>query len=355
MCPCVLYSSVNVNPTRRPLTVRLTRTVVGFAFGLHGVTVTAQMRNELVGQSATVQAAVIQSAADSSLRANSVDNRVRPRPSVPFSEWRRPTVQSPLSLATIRTVDSKAPAPWYGPLASLVVPGTGQALFRQQRSVAYMVAEGFLAIRAVRAYRDRNAARSQYQKLAADVARSGFGTDKPVGPWDYYETLEKYTASGAYDLAVGGKFTPESDMDTYNGEVWFIARRIFWASPDSAPAELSAEYQRALSRYKEIAVRDNFRWSWKDQTNVQNEYILSISEANRSKQRMVSTFGLLAVNHLASFVDGYITVRLRKYGGAGLVGATVRTEVRPTGGVGENAYGAAMTVSVPIGNGGRNW
>lgn len=355
MCRCVSCFNVLLPTNPLPRIVRLTSTVAGLAFALGGVALSAQARSESVVQASANEQEVVQLAADSLSAANLSHNRLRPRPSAPFSEQRLSGAQTASPRSTVGYLDSKEPAPWYGPIASLVVPGTGQALFKQQRSVAYLVAEGFLALRAVRAHRDRNTAKLQYQKLAADVARSGFGTDKPVGPWDYYEILEHHTASGAYDLAIGGKFTPETDVDTYNGAVWFEARSIFWASPDAAPPEASAEYQRALSRYKQDAVRDSFRWSWKDQTNVQNEYILSINEANRSKQRLVSTLGLLAVNHLTSFVDGYITVRLRKYGGAGLVGASLRTEVRPTGGFGDNAYGAAMTVSVPFGDAARRW
>ncbi|MEO7361832.1 MAG: hypothetical protein ABI120_15990 [Gemmatimonadaceae bacterium] len=240
-----------------------------------------------------------------------------------------------------------APAPWYAPLASLALPGSGQATLRQQRSVAYLVAEGFLLLRAVRANNDRNSAKLQYQKLAADVARNGFGTDKPTGPWDYYEILEHYPASGAYDLNIGGKFTPETDESTYNGELWYQARQIFWDSPDMAPAESSAQYARALARYQTLAMQGSYRFSWKDQSNVQNEYILSIAEANRSRQQVVSTLGLLAANHLASAVDAYINVRLRRFGGAGLVGASVRTELRPTGQAVDKTFGATMTVSVP--------
>ena len=248
---------------------------------------------------------------------------------------------------------STAPAPWYAPLASLVVPGTGQALLKQQRSVAYFVAEGFMVLRAVRAHHDQNSAKLQYQKLAADVARSGFGTDKPTGPWDYYEILEHYPASGAFDLNVAGKFTPETDVSTYNGEVWFNARQIFWDSPDAPPPESSSQYARALARYKDLAMQGSYRFSWKDQSNVQNEYILSIADANRSRQQVVSTFGLLAANHLASMVDAYINVRLRRYGGAGLVGASIKTEVRPSGASTDQTYGAAMTFSVPVSLGNR--
>ena len=281
---------------------------------------------------------------------------LRPRPSTQFPTRIRDVsrvsvIEMPVPMArstSIPQLRSTAPSPWYAPLASLALPGSGQATLRQQRSVAYLVAEGFLVLRAVRAQNDRNSAKLQYQKLAADVARAGFGTERPNGSWDYYEILEHYPASGAFDLNVAGKFTPETDESTYNGELWFRARQIFWDNPDQAPDEASTQYIRALDRYKSLAMQGSFRFSWKDQSNVQNEYILSIADANRSRQQVVSTLGLLAANHLASAVDAYINVRLRRFGGAGLLGASVKTEVRPTGPAVDKMFGAAMTLSVPV-------
>lgn len=245
-------------------------------------------------------------------------------------------------------------APWFAPLASLAIPGSGQALMRQQRAVAYVAAEAFLVLRAVRAHRDENSAKLQYQRLAAEVARSAFGADRPTGPWDYYEILESYLSSGEFDFNTGGKFTPETNLETYNGIVWLGARRLFWDDPNVAPPESSLEYQRAIDRYKTLAMQGSFRFSWKDQGNVRNEYILSIADANRSQQRVISTFGLLAATHLASAVDAYINVRLRRYGGAGLLGSTtIRTDVRQTGPQSDRGYGAAMTLSIPANIGSR--
>lgn len=290
----------------------------------------------------------------------SATHNVAPRPSAKFVRSASVATEflvdatSATPAATLIQPRAKGPAPWYAPLASLAVPGAGQAMLKQQRLFAYLAAEGFLVLRAVRAQSDRNAAKLQYQKLAADVARSGFGTDRPAGDWDYYEILEHYQSSGNYDLNVGGKFTPEPDVNTYNGNIWYGARLIFWDNPDTAPLEYSAQYTNAIARYKTLAVQGSYRFSWKDQANVHNEYILSIADANRSRQQAVSTIGLLAANHLASAVDAYINVRLRRYGGAGLVGATIKTEVRPTGSSLDRSYGAAMTLSVPVNVGSRS-
>ncbi|MDQ6611282.1 MAG: hypothetical protein M3Y64_02525, partial [Gemmatimonadota bacterium] len=116
-----------------------------------------------------------------------------------------------------RVDDAKARrAPLLAPLASLLMPGSGQALMRQQRSVGYLVVEGFLVLQAVRAQHDVNLAKANFRSIAANIARAGFGADRPNGPWDYYETLEEFSASGSYDLG-GARFSPETDETTYNG------------------------------------------------------------------------------------------------------------------------------------------
>ncbi|MEP6835436.1 MAG: hypothetical protein ABJB74_18770 [Gemmatimonas sp.] len=250
----------------------------------------------------------------------------------------------------------KHSATWWAPVASVVLPGSGQALLRQQRSLAYLVAEAFLVIQASRVKKDYEGARSRYQGIAADVARLQFGADRPVGPWEYYETLAdgSITSSGNYDLAISGKFTPETDETTYNGRQWLLARTLYWASPSEPPATTTAEYQKALLFYQDRAVQGSFRWSWRDNQNAKELYLQTINEANHSKQDRVSMIGLVAANHLLSLVDSYITVRMRRYGGAGLLSASIKSELRPTGIPGDDLFAAALSVSLPIPGSGRH-
>ena len=77
-------------------------------------------------------------------------------------------LRSPLPVATTAPVrwpatlsgTSAAPAPgtsrapWWAPIASVLVPGTGQAMLGQERGVAYLVAEGYLLIQVLGAQRD---------------------------------------------------------------------------------------------------------------------------------------------------------------------------------------------------------
>jgi len=225
-------------------------------------------------------------------------------------------------------------APWWAPAASALVPGTGQFLLKQQRSVAYAVAEGFLVVQALAARRDERRDRERFRTLASDIARASFGGSRPIGPWSYYEHLEKFAASGSYDLVPGGVVDPETDESTYNGSRWLLARETFWANPDVTPALGSIEYTRALNAYIREAVTDEYRWSWRDASLQQDVYRQTITSANRSAQRVNNVIGLIGANHLASLVDAYVSVRVRRFGGAGVAGLRldgVTTDVQTVG------------------------
>lgn len=225
-------------------------------------------------------------------------------------------------------------APWWAPLLSGVVPGAGQFAMGQQRSVGYLVAEGYLILQQVRARRDANRDRDAYRALAFEVARQPFGGERPRGSWDYYESMEKYLESGAYDRIPGGALDPETDEATYNGARWLLARETYWLNPDVAPAVGSPEYQRALAFYQSRAVRAAYQWSWRDAQLERDVYAQTIASANRSGQRAVNYIGLIGANHLVSLIDAYVSVRVRRFGGAGVVGLSmqsVHTVVEPVG------------------------
>lgn len=239
----------------------------------------------------------------------------------------------PLSLAAgASAAPSTGAAPWWAPLASAAVPGAGQFALRQQRSVAYAVAEAFLLVQYLAARRDGNRDRTAYRDLALNVARKPFG-GTARGSWEYYERLEQFVESGAYDRVPGGAIDPETDPNTYNGFRWQLARETYWRNPDVAPAAGSPEYQRALDFYQRNAVGDAFLWSWRDAQLEQNVYLETIRSANRSYQRSVNMLGIVAVNHLASLIDAYVSVRIRRYGGVQVAGYSfdgVELGVRPT-------------------------
>ena len=231
-------------------------------------------------------------------------------------------------------------APWWAPIASGIIPGSGQALLGQQRGVAYAVAEAYLLVRALGAQRDVSRGVRDYQNIAADAARRPFGGSLPRGPWSYYEDLEKFDASGMYDLVPGGVVDPETDTTTFNGQSWRLARETFWSDPDVAPPVASEQYQKALAFYSARAWGDDFRWSWRNAQLQKDVYKGNIAAANRSNQRKTNLLTVVGANHLASLIDAYITVRIRRYGGAGVAGMRVDGVDSRVAVVGDPAAGA---------------
>lgn len=253
----------------------------------------------------------------------------------PDAVRRRPVeAETAVALFPRESARSDVSAPWWAPALSAVVPGAGQFVLGQQRSVGYLVAEGYLLLQQVRARRDANREREAYRTLAFEVARSPFGGERPRGSWNYYESMEKYLESGAFDRVPGGALDPETDETTYNGARWLLARETYWLNPAVPPAVGSPEYQRALAFYQSRAVPDAYRWSWRDARLQQDVYAQTIASANRGVQRAVNYAGLVGANHLVSLIDAYISVRIRRYGGAGVAGValeSVHTAVEPVG------------------------
>jgi hypothetical protein len=199
---------------------------------------------------------------------------------------------------------------WVRPIASLLVPGGGQLLAGQQRGLAYLATEVWVFARALALGRQGRRQRDLYRDLAYNVARRRFTATRADGPFSYYETMEKFVESGAYDADPGAGFAPEPDSATFNGSVWLLARRTFFAEPDSLPPPGSPEYQRALAFYQQRAVTDAYRWSWHDARLEQDVYRAAIRASDESFRSATNYLGAMVINHLGSAVDGLITARL---------------------------------------------
>jgi hypothetical protein len=208
---------------------------------------------------------------------------------------------------------------WWVPLASTVLPGTGQALLGQDRFIAYLAVEGFVILDYFKFSAQEQSERTRSLALALDVARSLFPGPHPVGSWPYYESMERYIESGVFNRAPGGEVSPEVDPVTYNGWLWLDVRRRYWDNPNVEPAHTSQPYRDALNEYIARAVRDEMRWSWRNAQLEQDIYRRSIHQKNQAAQSATSLLNALAVNHLLSTLDAFITLRLR--GGAGADGA----------------------------------
>jgi hypothetical protein len=196
------------------------------------------------------------------------------------------------------------------PLASLLLPGAGQLMGRQDRGAVYLATEIYLLSRFVQLDREASRGAERFQALAYDVARRAFSPTRRDTVFEYYEQMERFAESGRYDADPGSAFVPESDARTYNGSVWLLARRTFWEDPDVPPDPTSPPYWRALQFYQARAVGPGFLWSWRGHSlehDVFRETIRRSDDDFRSAQNQV---GLLLANHVVSAVDALISSRL---------------------------------------------
>jgi hypothetical protein len=209
--------------------------------------------------------------------------------------------------------DTAARSTAWAVLASAVVPGTGQAWLGQDRFVAYLAVEAYAWARYVADAREGRRARTAYRNLASEVARRPFSLVRPVGDFDYYERMEKFAQSGAFDAIPGGELDPEPDSTTANGAIWLLARQTFWTNPSVPPPRDSAEYKFAESFYRERAVGPEYRWSWSNAQLEYAEFRRTIRRSNNAYRSSLEDLGLVIANHALSTVDAFITVRLRRH------------------------------------------
>jgi hypothetical protein len=200
---------------------------------------------------------------------------------------------------------------WWAPIASAAVPGAGQARLGQDRFVGYMAVEGFLWIRYLSDRRAGIDARNAYRDMALRVSRAGFAGPKPQGNFEYYERMEHWIASGAYDSDPTAGFAPETDSTTFNGKMWSIARTTYWSDPKTPPPVDSPAYAAALEFYRRNAVTPEFAWSWRNAPLHQDVYRRSVRASNDGFRHAVQDIGAVIANHVLSTVDAYISLRLR--------------------------------------------
>ncbi len=196
-------------------------------------------------------------------------------------------------------------------LASAIVPGAGQAMMRQRRSLAYLALEAAGVAFYIRDNREGSRQRDRYRAISQTVARAPFSPTGTRGDWDYYERMEKYDASGVFDVIPGGQIEPEADPSTYNGSVWLLARQTFWRDPNVAPASTAEEYQSAIKFYADRAVTPEFRWSWLGAPDAYQKYRSAIVASNSSFRSAEKTVSLILANHFLSAVDAYVSVHAR--------------------------------------------
>ena len=199
---------------------------------------------------------------------------------------------------------------WMRPVASLALPGTGQLLAHEDRGAIYLVAELYLVSRYFQLRHDGRVQGNRFREIAFDVARRPFGPVQRDTIFEYFETMERFIASGKFDNDPGLGISPETDPSTYNGSVWLLARRTFWSDPDVPPPPTSLEYTRAVQFYVQHAVGPGFEWSWRNAPLARNEFATTIRGSDDAFRRAQNQLGLLLANHLVSAVDALVSSRL---------------------------------------------
>lgn len=200
--------------------------------------------------------------------------------------------------------------PWVRPLASLVVPGSGQLLGGRDRGMVYLAAEVWFVARALALSGQGRSERDQFITLGFDVARAQFTPYRLDAPWEYYEAMSHWVESGHYSLTSAGPIQPETDTLTYNGAMWLLARRNYLTNPDSIPPPTDPAYQAALAFYRQRAFVDVLRWSWRDAQLEMDAYAQKIRNSDDDFRYATTYLGAIVLNHLASAVDAFITLRV---------------------------------------------
>jgi hypothetical protein len=212
------------------------------------------------------------------------------------------------SIGKVRRSIDRLPV-WSAPLASLVLPGVGQARLRQGRAMAYLAVEGFLLLQYGKDLREGHRNEREYRQIARTIARRNFADAPPDTIWQYYEKLTEYVESGAFTTATSGPTVPELDPATYNGFQWLLARSQFGV-PDDPSERGSARYQRALALYEARAVRQPYRWSWRNAQLEKDLYTRTISRTNDAYRRATIDLSAVIANHLLSAIDAFAMIRM---------------------------------------------
>ena len=196
------------------------------------------------------------------------------------------------------------------PLASAIIPGSGQIILGNNRSVAYMAVEVLAWWQVRKHWNERSQQEAAFKEIARRVARSHFAPDAGDGNWTYYEMMRDYVESGDYTTSDNGTVVPPTDTLTFNGHVWLDALRTHSSTT------------QALAQYEQRAVKPELQWSWKNarlQWDLFSQLTGKRNDANRAANIDLL---LLAGNHLLSMVDAFGTFRLQvrpaERGGASL-------------------------------------
>ena len=207
-------------------------------------------------------------------------------------------------------------------LYSAIVPGLGQQRLGKKRWLAYVAVEAASWIAFWHARGSAGDRRVEYRDLAWDVGRSFTGS-RVDGDFPYYEAMEKFELSGAFDTdAAAPGVQPQMDPSTFNGRAWSLATEIHFP-PGANPLPGDPEYAAALADYQGRAYDQQFEWSWAGQSAAWAEYQDLIDSSDRQFRRASQLLGVVIANHLLSGIDAFVTARIQ-----GSIGGQTEARIR---------------------------
>jgi hypothetical protein len=188
----------------------------------------------------------------------------------------------------------------YAPIASAIIPGAGQYMLGHDRFVAYAAVEVLAWWKYLKDSREQGRQEALFKELARGAARSHFSTTLPDGGWSYYEQMRDWLESGRYSQTDSGPVVPETDVNTYNGTRWQLARATHVNDPNGALAE-----------YEQLAIKPEFRWSWRNAGLQYDIFKRTTENRNDAYYAGVADLAVIAANHVLSMVDAFVAFRLQ--------------------------------------------
>jgi hypothetical protein len=192
---------------------------------------------------------------------------------------------------------------------SLILPGWGQKELGQRRGLAYALAEvTFWTLWADRRHKGNTLA-TEYRDLAWREARVQTGA-RADPAWAYYETLSKWTRSGAFDRdPTSGGIQPEDDLATFNGSIWRLAVDLhFPQGVDPDPG--TPAYAAAVTWYGDHAYGEDFLWDWSGKDGELAEYKDLIHRSDHRFSQATAALGAVLANHLLSATDAFLSSKV---------------------------------------------
>lgn len=219
-----------------------------------------------------------------------------PAAAQPLSRQPR-TVPSPTAtLPALQTTVS----PGAAFLMSAVLPGAGQYVQGADRWFPYLVVEAWSVFTFLDQRAEARAFERRYRDLAWSVARRGSTPPRRDSVFEYYEDMTRFGASGLYDADTGQPgVQPERDLETFNGELWGLARALF------------VDPQQALAYYESRAIAASFSWAWGDSNLERQVFVELIRESDEAFRHATTALGILVANHMVSAIDALVLARLR--------------------------------------------